>query len=935
MAKGNEGKERKVIRQFRLSVARLSHMIIGAALAVGGLGIAPGHAGHTVTREAAAASVDSGQEAASSDNGFSMSGGDLEAVISYGLDGYAQPGKYMALTATVTNQGEDFTGKLLVVIEGGRDIGGGIDNYGYQKDMAIPSGETKAVSVTFPVNNNTSRLQVRILNKKGRDVCYRDINIGYNTNSTYIGVLSDQEEKLGYLRSGVNQVVYLQPEDISEDYKAIDVLDLLVITEKDTSALSKQQVKGLEDWIRQGGTLVIGVSANAQKELGAFSDTLVQWSAGEYQETKTRFGLRDSDLSSVRRQLVREEKDKRLQKVKQFLQQNLSKEVYDTWSYEIANLNGDWEYVLSEEGQVYQYLLKQYEAEELDELLRIDLNKEEKAQITQSLEIKAVQKAMVPLQIRDAKVIALDGDWQVLQRLSVGKGNIIISEASLTLDNEDWESTGAAVRSMLLEAVSASGSYSDSDMYGYDFEDSLSVNDTDRLPNLSLYGVLLLLYVFLVGILLWLVLKKKNRLHLMWVLIPGTAVIFSLLIYLIGTSTRISGPYTNYMSQIVLSEEGQSQATTWFQLANSSNRDYTVVLKGNHDVEPLRSEESYYDTRNQSLKKLEYQYAITYGAEETAIEMQNLAAFEGKNFVEQELVNIKGKLKANITSDNKKLSGTVTNNMKFNLKDSLLYDSGRVIQLGDIPAGKSVSLDLVSKDKILEPEDYDGIEDLTMKLYDASYFFSVGGNATDRRRATLLYHYIETIGEGSCFLYGYVEDPADAGTVVNELGMDTRGITGLASQLDINYTYKEGELLPDLSQYAQNLDYSVTDGHNIIDPSVNKLEITYKLPEGYEWKQLLYNSKNNPEFSMTQTDYSSVGFLGNIKLKDQHSGKKRVIFKSGRGKVLENLKPYLNSDGSLTLYYKLNQTSGLDSIQLPHIMVAVEKKGQIQEVKGQ
>ena len=131
---------------------------------------------------------------------------------------------------------------------------------------------------------------------------------------------------------------------------------------------------------------------------------------------------------------------------------------------------------------------------------------------------------------------------------------------------------------MGLNSVKSWQSYSNVYMYE---NDVLNLNSTDSLPNLKLYAVLLLIYVFLAGPVIYVIMKKKDKRSLLWGIVPVFSIVFSVTIYLIGTSTRIQKPFVNYVSTVELPEKGNNHhnINTSFTITSSSYRDFSIVTE--------------------------------------------------------------------------------------------------------------------------------------------------------------------------------------------------------------------------------------------------------------------------------------------------------------------------------------------------------------------
>ena len=860
-----------------------------------------------------------------------LQGDNLTAAVSYGLEGYIKNGRYTQLTAVIEPKGEKFSGILQVMVPGSSGSDNS-DNYAYQKHFSANGKEKTTVSLSFPGILPQDKFLVDIKDDDGRTVCSGAIEADMvsDDQKIFIGVLSEEADALHYLQSTESQVISLQEQDFSEDYKKMDALDVIVITEKDLEFLTDAKQKGLTEWVQSGRRLVLCVETGLEEKLEKFSEQIPEWTAGQSRDVKTSFGLKSKDLETIERMVIKDAEQENAQKVAEFLKRNLQDAVYENWRYEIEDLTANL-YLLEPDSEVYQSLIEDYSDEELAEYLKVEPDEAEQKELLDNLTVQKVEKSFTPVSVKNARVLLRQNGDALLQEVEYGMGSIVLSGCSLTLEKSVWQTVGRQIKSVLI-----------SDIYPIEQEDSegsynirsaLAINETDGLPNLKLYGFLLVLYVLLVGPVFYLICRRKNKRNLLWVLIPGTSVLFSMLIYLLGTGTRIREPYANYVSQLELDNASSGVQKTYFRLVNNSNRSSTTVLEGNCDILPLT--EWSYDYSWQAdggepqidrIKDKSYQCAIEYDAKQTSITLQNLAAFKGKELQNSQVVQMDGSIQADIISDNLQLKGTVTNGLSCDLTSCFLYNKGKLVLLGDIPAGETITLDKKAdmvKTVDYEYDYYSMLDDVLDREED------IASDITRKQRCIYLaQEYLEERSMQGCFLYGFF-DTQDAAkdSFIEKLSCPTYGMTAVAMPVALHYRSDSDKMLPDLSVYLESTDYSLTDGKNILKDGVEKIKATYRLPDKYSWKQLIYGLDNNAELSGLEYMYlNKAYFNGSVSLKNQKTGKKISLISSGEEKVVDNLQPYINPDGSLTLYYDLVDVEGdADLYCLPTLMVAVRE----------
>lgn len=864
---------------------------------------------------------------------MTLYGDGLNIRLKCGMNGYVKYNRYMKVSVEICNHGNDFSGWVQMIFLTYNE------NSMYRKEFYVESGKSQELLLLFPACMNQNQILFSVNRSDGEEVCSKtfSLNMTYGTDTAYVGILSDKQEELGYLEGRDTKVFYLTKEDFSTDYKALDILDVIVISDKDLRDFTKIQVKNVSSWVKRGGTLVLADSGK-HRELKPFSGKLLSWKAGEVHKVNTRFGLDILDAGLIEQRLIQKLEAKKAEEVKSFLVENLSVKLYSRWSNEIANIQ-DNAYCLEESGEIFSYLRGDYSEEEIKKNLSLSVTDGERAKIAANIEIPVIQRKLTDIRLKESELLMTTEEEQaILQKTSLGLGNIIVSGCSLAMDESCWDVLGNEVLGRITDNLSEGKkqqllveqqqSFNDGNSI---YEQGLLVTETDSLPNLKLYAVILIVYVIFSGPILFCFLWKKGKSGLLWGVIPAVSVLFSVFIYLIGTSTRIQSPYVNYLSHLQLEEDGQAVLRTWFRPTSGQNHPYEIVLKGNCDVEPFTVNQGY-DAITESEKTViskEYQYGIEYGNDATKITMEGLSAFEGKNFKDEEVVRADGDIKTELTSSEMNLQGTVTNEFSYDLEDCFLIDNGTVYYLGDIPAGKSVSLEDLSSDEIYQQNEYNyDYDELAIQLFGTNCWLS--GGETDcemQRRSVLAEGYLEErVGSETSF-FGFAARGSKAkNKFMDKFSYDKYGAMCISKNVDIKYTSNGMELLPDISKYAVSFDSSVTDGKTIKDTSQSRIQISYRLPKGYQWKGLTYNQSNNAEFSYYSNGYlSSAIFAGIVTMVDRKTGQEIGIIESGREMNLELHPEDISEDGVLTLYYYLDNSTG-NVLQLPNIMVSVTKK---------
>lgn len=138
------------------------------------------------------------------------------------------------------------------------------------------------------------------------------------TDEKQMAVLSDDINKIGYLQSANFAVEEINVADVPEDVRLLESLDVLVINNVDTQSFSAKQVTALQQWVSNGGLLVLGTGAQAEKSLKVFSGKLLNGTIGDARSIQTNLSYAKVDQAEKLALLKEELRKEKLDKVKTF-----------------------------------------------------------------------------------------------------------------------------------------------------------------------------------------------------------------------------------------------------------------------------------------------------------------------------------------------------------------------------------------------------------------------------------------------------------------------------------------------------------------------------------------------------------------------------------------------------------------------------------------
>lgn len=190
-----------------------------------------------------------------------------------------QEGDRYVMQVTVENSGEDFTGTAQVIFSASHD------NCAYNTEIVLPAQGKKQFTITVPekaADTIYGICQLNFLNEKGsvvQSIPMRDVFNDFFSGIP-VGILSDHYSELSFMDAGgelfyirgINYPMELVELDNGNLSGYLDGLYFLIIDQFNTSALSDENIQAIQDWVRDGGWLIIGTGAYAEQTLSGFDE---------------------------------------------------------------------------------------------------------------------------------------------------------------------------------------------------------------------------------------------------------------------------------------------------------------------------------------------------------------------------------------------------------------------------------------------------------------------------------------------------------------------------------------------------------------------------------------------------------------------------------------------------------------------------------------
>ncbi|MCF6093098.1 hypothetical protein L1765_03700 [Microaerobacter geothermalis] len=209
----------------------------------------------------------------------------VDIKVEIGLHGKIKQSRWAPIHVTITNQGDEVSGDLVVKAAPDEQW------YGtYTFPMSLSKGGVKEISLSLPVGYNPfnpKNLEVSFYEggyKKGKPVelanKIRIVSDFVQPEELLIGALTKDPDGLKFFLTVSNpisgsarpEMVFLSEKDIPDHYQNLDSLDILVVDRFPADTLTSVQMNAIKEWIRSGGVMILSGGGSYRETVLPFSD---------------------------------------------------------------------------------------------------------------------------------------------------------------------------------------------------------------------------------------------------------------------------------------------------------------------------------------------------------------------------------------------------------------------------------------------------------------------------------------------------------------------------------------------------------------------------------------------------------------------------------------------------------------------------------------
>ena len=531
------------------------------------------------------------------------------------------------MQVTVENSGEDFTGTVQVI------FGAGYDNCAYNTEITLPAQGRKQFTITVPeraADTVYGLCQLNFLDEQDRIIQSIPLRDVFNDilSGIPVGILSDDYPGLTYMDAG-GEPFYIRglyyPMELIELNDSnltgyLDGLYFLIIDQFNVSSLSEENIQAIQEWVRNGGWLIIGTGAYAEQTLSGF----------------------DEDFLNV----------------------------------EVVNVSepGEENVVTVSENRYGYYYNYIYEAKiDFSQMAVADLD------YTKMYAVGGVSESM------DVPAV----------NCPVGDGAISILYFSLG-EKELQKMSANMVQGIYEELMYNSNSYQNfrgsSDMEYVGQRALAFIDSRNSDVDFSWLKVLIVIYVVLVGPVLYLVLRKCRKREWYWVCAPALGILFIAVVYFSGQGVRVN---ETKVYSVTVQQTESNRADTYLLAYQSGVKPWEVHLNDSYEVAgPGFQGYSYYSYSSSTATISDYHYVVGNDSAGLSVGLKPRENFENGFLYAGKRTESMGTFAgAGLTGfGTGSVTGSVTNETAYDMEYMAVWFNSYIMVISDVRAGETVDL---------------------------------------------------------------------------------------------------------------------------------------------------------------------------------------------------------------------------------------------------
>lgn len=460
-------------------------------------------------------------------------------------------------------------------------------------------------------------------------------------------------------------------------------------------------------------------------------------------------------------------------------------------------------------------------------------------------------------------------------------------------------------------------------------KDSINAEVVSKIPNIMTYVIVFLLYIIVIGPVLYLILKKINRRNYYWGVLPIISAIFLVGVYGLGKVTRVENSYLRYVTITQIAQNGYTDDTTYIAAVNPDKTTLTVSADTVDNLQPLYTMRDNYQVASDKTRvNIEFSMNVENTTDEESLGKLSTIGTVPSVRAFQPIYLKTSKTYSSLSDEQDmqpatklsyadyKIAGTYTNTLGMDLHNALIVSNQTISWIGDLTDGEDVKLedcqydyipsyDLISTDAV-DSCIINLAKGLDVKVTKDNYIevnarydlirYLLNEWAVSNPYGNYLIAFTEDSGK-STLLSGSESSQLEpsAHLIIKELGMDYDNGDGYIFQPTIKQYMSVVR-----GDYYQELDMIESD----------RLTVEYNFGQE-DIERIEYSRYYNTEFYVNDANKEDLwlGFYGSVYFYNRRTEEYDKVITSGEETIINRLEDYLDGSNVLRVRYEVSQNS--------------------------
>jgi len=568
--------------------------------------------------------------------------------VNAGFESHYRDGNWVPVQVTLHNNGPDFNGTLSLITPTSQFHGSssqGIPS-NYQVSINLANGAQKQVTMYLPLYFDVQNVTVKLLDSSGRTVGSQTAALTpLMPGDVLIGILSDQSTGFGSLsavplpnQGGSIVLEFLNANTMPAVAAALKNFNIIVLDNFTTTNLSAVQLSALQNWVNQGGSLILVGGPEWHRTLGILPTGLVP------------IKLSGSTTIPAGTELLPPGGPSALQPGQNSIPVAVKVPVSISTAMSISQVSEDKREVIL-------------------------------ASHTTPLIVQAHQEQGTILYLAFDPTLEPILSWQGASLLW---DSLLLRSLGDQLLSHSGISTGIGSSTQQVQPILANR------MSGF----LQSLLPSTIPPPWRTLGILLICYILVLGPVRFLLVKRLKSRYWSWRIILSSIVIFSLLSYGLAYVEKGSSILSDSITIAQLSQDGSSaHITSYLGVFVPNEGDYQVHISGNGLAQPSPDNLSYF--QNGSVSPITGSHTTVVPLQNGIdVNLQDVNIWTLHTILAEQDRQIHKGLISQLVLKNGVLVGTVTNTLGYPLSDTFLLMPNDALSLGHLAIGETKHVQL-------------------------------------------------------------------------------------------------------------------------------------------------------------------------------------------------------------------------------------------------